>query len=1039
MRVARWGLHKGTGIARHRALTASAGLTVLFLAGHDPALAGPFEMLPSDTSASTASAPAPFAMRAADIETVYDGSSSAGSASLSTSDGEAVVFRDSATASSAETVNNGGETRFEDMSTAASSALTANESGRIRFQDSATAADARIVVNEGGSAGFSDTATAGSAFITSNGDTRFSGSSSADNAQITVNGTGTLVLEDSAAGGIARIANSGLTLLRDDASLGGALVTNNRTGTLTFEDRASGGSTAFIANSGGVTFNDTSTLGSAALTNNRTGSVLFTDRASAGDGFVSNSGAMVFAGFSTAARAEIVGNLGGTLLFQDRSSAGSAEISGAAEIAFTDRATAARAVISMAPGSTISFADRADGGRASLQLDNGAALDISAASGTVGLGTVSGAGSVYLGGRVLAVGDDTPLVNFDGTIADGGAAGGSGGGLVKRGTGTLNLSGRSTYTGETGVTAGVLEAGRANAFAARSDFTIGRNATLALADFDQTIGSLAGSGTVDLVSATLTTGNSTSTSFSGIITGMGGLTKTGSGTMRLTGVSDYSGLTRVSDGVLAVDGSIAASDVLVSGSATLTGTGIVGSATVSGALLASTAGTFSVAGDLTLNPSGTLALELAGGRSGLVAVGGDVFINGSLDLRTGSGVAPGDTVFLTSAGSISGSFDTIRSSYAFLDPSVIYGDSTLTLRLERNAVGFFEVAASRNQRATARAVEALGDGNVLHDEVLLLDAAQARAGFDSLSGEIHADALDAAGLLATGQRRSVLARLRDEDAPAGLWGDAAYLRIDRQGDGNAAALRLAGRVFAGGLDAAPSPDLRLGLAGFQTRADLSNAARRSSGDIESIGLTAYARWQAGPWRVRGGAQAARLDTSLSRDIAVGTLRETARSDYGGWSAGAFGELDYATMFNGFDVEPYLGLSWQTARRNGFSETGAGDTNLSGGSASLSRSDAEIGLRISRAWQLDGGVTLRPALELAYGRRLAGDAAASPHSFAGGMPFTIYGVGGSENAGSVEARLDVDFGSSLEAALFYRGDFTERDRSHSVGAGLRVGF
>jgi YVTN family beta-propeller protein/autotransporter-associated beta strand protein len=125
------------------------------------------------------------------------------------------------------------------------------------------------------------------------------------------------------------------------------------------------------------------------------------------------------------------------------------------------------------------------------------------------------------------------------------------GGLTKIGAGTLMLSGSSTYIGATSVNAGTLEAGAVNAFSPLSAFTIASGATLDLANFNQTIGSLAGAGSVTLGSAVLTTGNdNTSTTFSGTISGTGGLTKIGAGTLVLTGNNTYSGLTTITAGTL---------------------------------------------------------------------------------------------------------------------------------------------------------------------------------------------------------------------------------------------------------------------------------------------------------------------------------------------------------------------------------------------------------------------------------------------------------------------------------------------------------
>jgi fibronectin-binding autotransporter adhesin len=137
------------------------------------------------------------------------------------------------------------------------------------------------------------------------------------------------------------------------------------------------------------------------------------------------------------------------------------------------------------------------------------------------------------------------------------------GSLAKAGAGTLVLKGASSYSGATTVSGGTLRAGAANAFSANSTFTVASGTTLDLASFSQTIGSLAGAGTVTLGSGTLTAGaNNSSTTFSGKITGTGGVTKSGTGTLTLTGTNTYTGATKVSGGKLVVNGSITSSVTL---------------------------------------------------------------------------------------------------------------------------------------------------------------------------------------------------------------------------------------------------------------------------------------------------------------------------------------------------------------------------------------------------------------------------------------------------------------------------------------------
>ena len=127
------------------------------------------------------------------------------------------------------------------------------------------------------------------------------------------------------------------------------------------------------------------------------------------------------------------------------------------------------------------------------------------------------------------------------------------GSLAKKGSGVLTVSGTTGYTGATFVNAGTVRAGAVNAFSPNSAFTIASGAILDLNGFSQTIGSLAGPGTVTLGSATLTAGgDNTTTTFSGVISGTGGLIKTGAGTLTLSGVNTYTGGTAINAGTLAV-------------------------------------------------------------------------------------------------------------------------------------------------------------------------------------------------------------------------------------------------------------------------------------------------------------------------------------------------------------------------------------------------------------------------------------------------------------------------------------------------------
>ena len=259
------------------------------------------------------------------------------------------------------------------------------------------------------------------------------------------------------------------------------------------------------------------------------------------------------------------------------------------------------------------------------------------------------------------------------------------GGLSKIGAGTLTLSGQSTYTGATGVNAGTLQAGAVNAFSPSSAFTVASGATLNLASFNQTIGSLAGAGAVTLGSAMLTTGNdNTSTTFSGVISGAGGLAKIGNGILTLTGANTFTGGTTLNSGGLVVNGSLA-SGVTVNGGV-LSGTGSFGGLVTNGGILApgNSIGTFTVNGNFTQN-GGIYQVEVnAAGQSDRINVGGTATINGgTVQVLAQNGTYARNTTYtiLNATGGVSGTYSGVTSNFAFLTPSLTYDANNVFLTL----------------------------------------------------------------------------------------------------------------------------------------------------------------------------------------------------------------------------------------------------------------------------------------------------------------------------------------------------------------------
>lgn len=191
-------------------------------------------------------------------------------------------------------------------------------------------------------------------------------------------------------------------------------------------------------------------------------------------------------------------------------------------------------------------------------LSTGATQTISGGTGI----TTGGAGALVI--RVDEAGDDLAIS----TVLTSGTTGG----LVKSGLGLLELSGANAYTGTTFVNQGTVRlAGVGTLGAAANGLTVRQEGTVDLNGIALTIGALNGAGTVTNGSGTaavLTIGTGSATGlYTGLISGNLGLTKTGTGTIRITGSNTYTGVTTIGgsgttsilDVVTLADGGVASS------------------------------------------------------------------------------------------------------------------------------------------------------------------------------------------------------------------------------------------------------------------------------------------------------------------------------------------------------------------------------------------------------------------------------------------------------------------------------------------------
>ncbi|MET3648993.1 autotransporter domain-containing protein [Phyllobacterium ifriqiyense] len=645
--------------------------------------------------------------------------------------------------------------------------------------------------------------------------------------------------------------------------------------------------------------------------------------------------------------------------------------------------------------------------------------------------------------------------------------------LEKRGVGALDLMAVNTYTGGTILAAGTLRAGVAKAFVDNTSYTV-NGGTLDLNNFDLGASSLSGKGgTIKLGSATLDLYQALDTRFDGTIEGTGGLTKNGEGWITLNGENNYTGATAVNRGGLLVgdedhSGARIAGQINVASGGTLGGAGSVGGVTVaSGGTLApgEGVGRLSISGDLELNHGSTYLVDIApAGSSDIVAAGGQVTLEGGhiYIAKLAGTYMPGQRYsILTSGGGITGTFGDLSQNMPFVDMDLAYDPRNVYLDIARNNVAFSTIGDTRNEKAAAAAIEALGAGNKVFDAVVMQDSeTSARVAFSQLSGEMHASAKTAlindSNLIRDAINDRIRAALNDVAAahvpvmgfgpdakPIGMqvdaptiaaWGNAFGTWSETKGDGNASGLDQATGGFITGFDAAVATSWRLGaLAGYSR----STFDAKGSGESDNYHVGVYGGGRFNALSFRSGLAYSWHSIETSRAVAFPGFQDHLTANYDAGTFQAFGELGYRVDTQHISFEPFANLAHVRIKTDEFMENG-GAAALTAESEKTSTTFTTLGLRAVAPFtmgDLEAVVRGAAGWQHAYGDTTP----TSMLTFDGGSAFTIAGAPIAKDAGRIEAGLDVKLGNRTTFGVSYTGQFGSDVRQNGVDARFSVKF
>jgi len=542
------------------------------------------------------------------------------------------------------------------------------------------------------------------------------------------------------------------------------------------------------------------------------------------------------------------------------------------------------------------------------------------------------------------------------------------------------------------------------------------------------------------------------------ISGHGGLTKQGIGTLVLSGNNTYAGPTLVNQGRLAVNGSLQ-STVTVNDGGVLGGNGRIGALVVNrGGVVApgNSIGTLRVSNDVTFQPGSTYAVEVGSTGSDRLVSDGQIAVGGanlaldlqnpgvSLQSQQATSLVGRQFDILDAAGGVQGSFAQVQSNALFLGGGLAYTGSGVRLAVQRNATSFASVGLTANQRSVAAAADRLGAGNPVYESLLLsADAASAQQAFDQLSGEIH----PAVGNLLLNDSRQLRDAVGERTRLQGVEGQDNGLWVKALGawgkaDGDSGHARYSSSIggMLLGIDGQMSEDTRVGVfTGYSDSSLSMGDGRHSSASVDSYHLGAYAGKELEQLRLSVGASHSWHRTETKRELQYNEVSDRQKSKRDAQSTQVFGEAAWKVELPSVALEPFANLAYVHIASDSFREHG-GAAALKGGQDNRDAWLSTLGMRAGKQLQLSSGQAVELAATLGWQHNLSSTGADQHLAFAGqGDTYKVQALSLDRDAAVVGARVGIALSREARVNLDYNGLLGSRDKSHGVGLTLDWAF
>ena len=580
-------------------------------------------------------------------------------------------------------------------------------------------------------------------------------------------------------------------------------------------------------------------------------------------------------------------------------------------------------------------------------------------------------------------------------------------------------------------------------------------------------------------------GNNITSVFENDISGLGGLKKSGNGTLVLAGNNTYRGTTDIEGGTLEIqkengseitiksDGTLVTTPTTVIGRKDYFGTFSPVNVKNEGGTLENRGSGAVIKGDYTAT-AGSITKAEIGTK---LTVEGTVNLNGgNTTLQTLSNgkyipAKPLSSTVIEAKKGINGSFDKVETS-ELINGTVEMADNKVNIKLSRkNVLDYVEKIAESDemQKNTAQNLETAfqkldesiengtaGDVAKFEKKAATLQAltsSNRAAVLDSLSGQIYASAQALTFQHSQtvnkdlSNRLVMLGTLDNVGDKFGLWisgfGADGTLKQDGYGKGDT-------KVFGGqvGVDKQFGKNLILGTALSYSKADVKFDRYGGKSDANNFGVSVYGRLgnKDVPFYLQGRFGIGFVDSDVERDIILSTNDYTrAKINHNDKVYSGYLETGYdiKNSSGDFVVTPFVGLTHDTVVRGSFSEENS-QFGLTADKKNYDQTAALIGVRVGKAVNWTGGSKTTFQGYVTHQRAFNDEDLSFDATYTGlpGATFRVKGIGLSRNRTWVGVGALTEVNSGFGWYVNYDGSIDSgkgKGNNNVFTTGLRFNF